>query len=90
MVTPVRKFRKGFKSGYLKGGALSNGVKKIKRGQTVYFERSEKQGSALAGSYFECEKCGLRYKQKIWAQRCQEWCSKNKSCNLEITKHVIK
>ncbi|MCM8826375.1 MAG: hypothetical protein NC904_02535 [Candidatus Omnitrophica bacterium] len=40
--------------------------------------------------YFACEKCGLLYKEKIWAEKCEKWCSKNKSCNLEITKHAIK
>lgn len=41
-------------------------------------------------TYFECEECGLLYKEKDWAGKCQEWCSRNKSCNLEITKHAIK
>ena len=40
--------------------------------------------------YFECEECGLLYKEKAWALKCQEWCVKNKSCNLEIIKHSVK
>ncbi len=40
--------------------------------------------------YFKCKECGLLYKEKIWAERCQQWCSENKSCNLEITKHSVK
>jgi len=39
--------------------------------------------------YFECEDCKLLYKEKAWAMKCQEWCSKNKSCNIGITKHAI-
>lgn len=50
-------------------------VKEIKKGKRVYFE---------------CKECGFLYKEKIWAAKCQKWCSQNKSCNLEITKHAIK
>lgn len=37
-----------------------------------------------------CEECGLKYKEKSWAEKCEEWCKKYKSCNLEIIKHSIK
>lgn len=40
--------------------------------------------------YFECEECKLLYKEKMWAEKCEAWCTKNKSCNLEITKHSVK
>lgn len=40
--------------------------------------------------YFACEECGLLYKEKILAEKCQKWCAKNKSCNLEIIKHAVK
>lgn len=40
--------------------------------------------------YFKCKECGLLYKEKTWASKCQEWCAKNKSCNIEIIKHAIK
>jgi len=43
-----------------------------------------------SNDYFKCEECGLLYKEKIWAEKCQEWCFKNKSCNLEIIKHSVK
>lgn len=39
---------------------------------------------------YKCPECGLKYKEKEWAVKCENWCSKNKSCNLEITKHAIK
>ncbi len=39
---------------------------------------------------FVCEECELLYKDKHWAKKCENWCKKNKSCNLEITKHAIK
>ena len=37
-----------------------------------------------------CEECGLRYKNKMWAERCEKWCKEHKSCNLEITRHAVK
>ncbi len=40
--------------------------------------------------YYECKKCGLLYKDKKWAGKCDEWCKENYSCNIEITKHAIK
>ncbi|MBU1017161.1 DUF2933 domain-containing protein [Patescibacteria group bacterium] len=39
---------------------------------------------------YKCPECGLEYKEKEWAEKCEAWCRKNKSCNLEITKHAIK
>jgi len=39
---------------------------------------------------FMCEECGYFYKDKKWAGKCQAWCKKHKSCNLEITKHATK
>jgi len=40
--------------------------------------------------YHICLECGLKYEDKSWAEKCEEWCKKNKSCNLKITKHAIK
>jgi hypothetical protein len=40
--------------------------------------------------YFICEDFKLKYKEKRWAEKCQEWCNKYNSCNLEITKHASK
>jgi predicted Zn-ribbon and HTH transcriptional regulator len=38
---------------------------------------------------YECEECGLHYKSEAIKEKCREWCSKHKSCNLEITKYSI-
>ncbi len=43
----------------------------------------------VAGKFL-CEECGLFYKDKSFADKCEEWCAKHNSCNLEITKHAIK
>lgn len=40
-------------------------------------------------SYYQCKECGFIYKQRKWASKCEEWCAKNKSCNLEIIKHAV-
>ncbi len=39
--------------------------------------------------YFVCEICGFGYNEKNTAQKCQNWCSKHKSCNLQITKNAV-
>ena len=39
--------------------------------------------------YYICKECKLSYEEKKWAEKCEAWCKKNKSCNLEITKHAI-
>ncbi|HUU65279.1 MAG TPA: hypothetical protein VMW37_04150 [Dehalococcoidales bacterium] len=49
-------------------------VKEVKRNnQTVYV----------------CEACGFAYEEKYWAEKCQDWCEQNHSCNLEITQHAV-
>ncbi len=39
---------------------------------------------------YKCPECGFWYKEKEWVDRCEAWCKKYKSCNLEITKHAEK
>lgn len=39
---------------------------------------------------FQCEDCKLWYNEEVWAEKCEAWCIKYKSCNLEITSHRIK
>ena len=41
-----------------------------------------------AGEYI-CEACGYRYKEREVAERCEDWCNKNHSCNLEIISQGI-
>ena len=38
---------------------------------------------------FMCEECGLTYKDKKWAEKCEAWCKKYNSCNLNITSYAI-
>lgn len=35
----------------------------------------------------QCKECGLRYKDKSAAEKCEEWCKEHKTCNIEIIKH---
>lgn len=39
---------------------------------------------------YQCEICKFYYKEKKWAGKCEDWCKKYKSCNLEISKHALK
>ena len=36
-----------------------------------------------------CDVCNFAYKEKKWAQKCEDFCNKNRQCSLEITKHAI-
>jgi len=37
----------------------------------------------------QCEECGLRYRLREQAERCETWCREHKSCNLEIIKDAV-
>ncbi len=39
---------------------------------------------------YKCMKCGWIYRKKSLAEKCEQWCQKHKSCNLEIAKYAIK
>ncbi|NCO17858.1 hypothetical protein COT60_01070 [Candidatus Pacearchaeota archaeon CG09_land_8_20_14_0_10_30_9] len=39
---------------------------------------------------FKCERCGLFYRNKGVAKKCENWCNKNNSCNYLISKVCIK
>ncbi|MEK6845892.1 MAG: hypothetical protein AABY26_03980 [Nanoarchaeota archaeon] len=43
----------------------------------------------LKGDTYKCKECGLVYREKSTAGKCQAWCKKYKSCNLKITKDAI-
>ena len=38
---------------------------------------------------FQCEACGLKYREKEIAEKCEAWCTAHNSCNLEITRHAV-
>ena len=38
---------------------------------------------------YSCEEYGFAYEQKEWAEKCQQWCKQNQSCNPEITQHAV-
>jgi hypothetical protein len=42
-----------------------------------------KEGSTC----YVCEACGVVYKDKEWAEKCQTFCEQYNGCNLEIKQH---
>ncbi len=44
--------------------------------------------SNMKRSRYHCPECGLWYKEAQWAGRCEAWCKKHKSCNLDIMEHA--
>jgi predicted ATP-dependent serine protease len=45
---------------------------------------------SLIKQKYQCKECGLGYKDKTWAIKCEKWCKKYNSCNLAIAKNAIK
>ncbi|HLD58497.1 MAG TPA: hypothetical protein VI977_02540 [archaeon] len=39
---------------------------------------------------FQCEECGMLYRKKSIAEKCEAWCKKYNSCNLEIIGFAVK
>lgn len=48
-----------------------------------------KEQSQEKEALYECGECKLKYKDKEWAEKCEVWCKKHKSCHLDIIKHAI-
>jgi len=40
-------------------------------------------------TFYICEECGLAYKERIWAEKCEKFCSEHHACSLEITSHAV-
>lgn len=37
-----------------------------------------------------CEECNFIYPDKKIAKKCEDWCKKFHSCNVEITKYTVR
>ena len=40
-------------------------------------------------SHYKCKECDMAYPDKEIAEKCENWCKKHKSCNIEIIKYAI-
>lgn len=38
---------------------------------------------------YECPACGLHYYDEEIVNKCEAWCTQNKSCNLEFIEHSL-
>ncbi len=36
-----------------------------------------------------CEECGLAYESRDMAEACEDYCSTQQSCSMEITRHAV-
>jgi hypothetical protein len=36
-----------------------------------------------------CEACGLAYKERMWAEKCEDFCNEHHACSLDIASHAI-
>jgi len=42
-------------------------------------------------TFYKCDACGLVYREKEIAEKCQNWCETHEgSCNLEYIQHSVK
>ena len=39
---------------------------------------------------YACRKCGVKYGERKWAEKCYGWCKKHPSCNIMIIRHAAK
>lgn len=38
---------------------------------------------------YSCKQCGFSYKTEELARKCEDWCRKHRSCNIEIAKQAV-
>ena len=38
---------------------------------------------------YVCEECGMAYRERKWAEKCERWCREHQSCNLEFTRYAV-
>lgn len=38
---------------------------------------------------YKCKICGLNYKERKWAEKCEKFCHDRKQCSPEIAKHAV-
>jgi hypothetical protein len=37
---------------------------------------------------FICEACGFTYKEREWAEKCEDYCTTHGACSIDITRHA--
>lgn len=53
-------------------------------------EKKMAQKQEKSDSLYYCQLCGVAYKEREWAEKCEVWCREHKgSCNLEIIEHAV-
>ncbi|MFA6076572.1 MAG: hypothetical protein WC735_00680 [Candidatus Paceibacterota bacterium] len=50
---------------------------------------SKNDNNKINGELFQCPECGLYYKEREWAEKCEAWCKEHQSCNLDIIKYAV-
>ncbi|MEK6844738.1 MAG: hypothetical protein AABX44_00625 [Nanoarchaeota archaeon] len=44
----------------------------------------------MKNKMYKCKECKMFYKDKILAEKCEAWCRKHHSCNMELIKYAVK
>ena len=45
--------------------------------------------AADEGRLYKCPVCGFMYREKELAEKCETWCKKYQTCNIEIITHAV-
>ncbi len=40
-------------------------------------------------TFYACEACSFAHEEKMWAKKCEDFCTEHSSCSLEITSHAV-
>ena len=43
----------------------------------------------LDNNHHQCEECGMHYEDKEIADKCEDWCTRTKSCSMEFIVHSV-
>lgn len=44
---------------------------------------------AMKRNLSQCKECKLWYQEKAMAKKCEAWCKKYKSCNIEFIRQAV-
>ncbi|MBS3126690.1 hypothetical protein J4228_00835 [Candidatus Woesearchaeota archaeon] len=49
-----------------------------------------KEAKERKGTFYLCPQCNMKYAEKSTAEKCEAWCKKYHSCNINIIKYAVK
>ena len=47
-------------------------------------QQIEEYNESNVTQVYECSICKMKFKEDVWAKKCDKWCLENNSCNEKI------